>query len=141
MPAKYEKFGVKFAYPENWTVGEEELTEWPHGVTLETPGGGFWELQLYPSRMDPAELAAEYLQGMREQYPDLEAEAVSDDINGLPSVGYDLSFFCLDFLINSSVRCLCSGTQTYLLICQAESREFDAQRRVFDALNISLLRG
>lgn len=141
MTAKYEKFGVQFIYPENWTVGEEELNEWPHGVTLETPGAGYWELQLYPSPLDPADLCAQVLEAMREQYPELEVESIAEEICDLPAVGYDLSFFCLDFLITSHVRCVSKGAHTYLLIYQAESREFDAQQRVFEAITISLLRG
>jgi hypothetical protein len=141
MPAKYEKFGVQFLYPENWTIAEEELDDWPHGVTIQSPSGAYWELHLYPSPMSRTRLAADVLEAMRQQYEDLESEVVTEDICQRPAVGYDLSFFCLDFLITSQVRCLSVGRQTYVLIYQAESREFDQHQRVFAAMTQSLLTG
>lgn len=139
MTAKYEKLGVQFLYPENWTILDEELDGWPQGVTVQSPGNAFWELQVYPSRMSRTKLAAEVLKVLQEEYEQLEAQAITEEICQRPAVGYDLGFFCLDFLITSRIRCLCVGGLTYLLIYQAESREFERQQLVFEAITQSLL--
>jgi hypothetical protein len=141
MTAKYDKFGIQFLYPENWSVVEEELDDWPHGVTVQSPDNAYWELQVYPSRMSRSKLTAEVLKVMQDEYEGLESQVVTEEIGERSAVGYDLSFFCLDFLITSQIRCLCVGGHTYLVICQAESREFDRQRLVFQAMTQSLLSG
>jgi hypothetical protein len=139
MSGQYQNFGVEFLYPENWDIVDEQLDKWPYRVSVQSPGSGYWELQVYPSRIDLGHLSGQVLQAMRQEYPDLESEVVTDDVYELPAVGYDLSFFCLDLLVTSKIRCLDVGSRTYLLIYQAESREFDRQELVFDAISKSLL--
>ena len=141
MTAKYDKLGLQFLYPENWSILEEDLDDWPHGITVQSPGSAYWELQVYPSRLRRTDLTAEVLKVMQEEYEELESQVVTEEICQRPAIGYDLSFFCLDFLIASRIRCLYVGNLTYLLIYQAESREFDRQHLVFEAITQSLLTG
>jgi len=139
MVAIYENFGVRFLYPENWTVQDEQLEAWPRSVSLQSPNGAYWELQVYPSGTSPGQLVKQALTAMRGIYEDLEAEAVTEELWKVTARGYDLQFFCLDFLVTSRIRSFHAGAHTCLLTCQAESREFDHQQRVFDAITKSLL--
>jgi hypothetical protein len=139
MYATYEKFGVRVFYPENWTVNDEQLEEWPRSVSLQSPHGAYWELQVYPTRISPARLIKQALKAMEEIYEDLEAEAVTEELWKVTATGYDLHFFCLDFLVTSRIRSFYTGSRTCLLTCQAESREFDRQQPVFSAMTKSLL--
>ena len=50
MPATFDSFGVKFLYPDNWTVLDRGEEEDETGITLELPSGGF----LCIDRVDPA---------------------------------------------------------------------------------------
>jgi hypothetical protein len=139
MTARYEGLGISFLYPENWRIVDEQADEWPHGVSVESPDGGYWQIQLYPSRMDLARLSEQALEAMQGEYEGLEWQAVTEELFDVTASGYDLYFFCLDFLVTSRIRSLYMGDQTILLICQAESREFDRLRLVFDAITKSLL--
>ena len=139
MYAKYENFGIRVLYPENWTVNDEQLEAWPHSVSIQSPSGAYWELQVYPSRINPARLIKQALAAMQQIYEDLETEAVTEELWKVTAKGYDLHFFCLDFLVTSYIRCFYSGSRTCLLTCQAESREFDQQQPVFAAITKSLL--
>lgn len=139
MPATFDKLGIHFLYPDNWTLAEEQREDLSHCVTVETPGGGYWELRIFSARMNPAKLAAQVLQAMRDEYADLEAQAITEDLDDVRAVGYDMTFFCLDFVVISQIRCLCVGARTFVLTYQAESREFDRQRPVFEAMTHSLL--
>jgi len=139
MVATYEKFGVRVLYPENWTVNDEQVEEWPRSVTIQSPQGAYWELQVYPNRINPARLIKQALTAMEQVYEDLEAEAVTEDLWEVTATGYDLHFFCLDFLVTSRIRSFHTGSRTCLLTCQAESREFDRQAAVFSAMTKSLL--
>ena len=55
MPAIYENHGLHFAYPENWQLMEPEQDPGLVDVTLQTPNGGFWSVQLMPSEVLPEE--------------------------------------------------------------------------------------
>lgn len=139
MSGAYENFGVEFLYPENWEIVDERLDEWPYRVSVQSPGSGYWELQVYPPDIEPSRLCEQVLQAMRQEYPDLESDSVTEYVYDVPAVGYDLTFFSLDLLVVSRLRALEVAGRTYLLICQAESREFERQGPVFDAITKSLL--
>ena len=139
MIAHYEKSGIRFAYPENWSIVDEQLDEWPQVVSVQSPKGGYWDLKVFPAGIDPNRISDEALDAMRQEYADLESEPITEEIFGVTAVGYNLDFFCMDLLVTSRIRSFDVGTRTLLLICQAESREFDRQRLVYDAITKSLL--
>lgn len=139
MVAVYENFGIRLLYPENWTVHDEQLEAWPRSVSLQSPNGAYWELQVYPSQTSPSELIKQALTAMQQIYEDLEAETVSEDLWEVAARGYDMEFFCLDFLVTCRIRCFHAGIHTCLLTYQAESREFDRQHPIFNAITKSLL--
>jgi hypothetical protein len=139
MIAHYEKTGIHFAYPENWSVVDEQLDQWPHGVSVQSPNGAYWDLRVFPARMGLSQVSEQALGAMRGEYADLESEPVIEELFDVEAVGYNLDFFCMDLLVTSQIRSFHVGDRTYLLICQAENRDFDALRRVFDAITKSLL--
>jgi hypothetical protein len=139
MYATYEKFGIRVLYPENWTVQDEQLEDWPRSVSIQSPHGAYWELQVYPSRINPARLTKQALTAMEQVYEDVEKEAVTEELWKVTATGYDLHFFCLDFLVTSCIRSFHTGSRTCLLTCQAESREYDRLQAVFSAMTKSLL--
>jgi hypothetical protein len=139
MRGEYRNFGVHFLYPENWLIVDEELNEWPRRVSVQSPESGYWEIQAYPPSFRPEDLSERTLAAFREEYEDIDSEAVSEDLLEHRTTGYDLNFFCLDFLVTCQVRSFCLGSHTLLLIWQAESREFEKRRDVFAAITRSLL--
>jgi hypothetical protein len=139
MIAYYERSGIRFAYPENWTIADEQLDESPLGVSVQSPQGGYWDLRIFSSRLALQQVSDQALDAMREEYADLETEAVTEELFNVTAVGYDLDFFCLDLLVTSRIRSFHLGDRTLLLICQAENREFDRQQLVYSAITKSLL--
>ena len=128
------RLSVEFAYPENWQITDEQASDWPRGVSLETPNGGFWWLQLHPPT-NPRDLAAEVLNTMRLEYAELEAEPVTELIGETEVVGFDMHFYCLDLLVTAQARSLQLGQVTLLILSQAEDREFERLEPVFFLLN------
>ncbi|HND52071.1 MAG TPA: hypothetical protein PLV92_06735 [Pirellulaceae bacterium] len=140
MSATFNKFGVKFLYPENWTITDEQATDWPRSVSIATPDSAFWVLNVY-EQGDGAALTAEALRAMREQYPDLEAEPILETIEGAEVVGFDMQFYCLDFVVTARVVSARRGEQTFVVFSQGEDRVYDRAAPVFQAMLVSLLRG
>ena len=141
MPRRFEKLGISVLYPDNWTLDEEDARAGKQSVTVYSPGGAFWSVSIHPRTADPAGLAKAVVESMRSEYEDLENQETEESIAGRSLVGYDLSFFFLDFTNTATIRCIRTDEAVYAVLCQAEDHEFDQLRRVFLAMTISLLEG
>ena len=141
MPAIFEKLGISFQFPDNWTLDEEDALAGRGSVTVYSPGGGFWSVAVHPHSTDPARLAKAAVAAMNEEYEELEAHETHEAVAGLETVGYDLNFYYLDLTNTAQIRCLRHERTTYAIFCQAEDREFDRIEMVFRAITTSLLSG
>lgn len=140
MPQTYDKLGVHFLYPDNWQVTDEQASESPYAVTLQTPQGGLWVLQVHVDG-DPMELTAEGLKTMREEYPELEADSIVDQVEGYDVVGFEMRFYYLDFVAAANIVSFRRGDQTMVILSQAEDRDFAQLEPIFRAILVSLARG
>ena len=141
MTALYDKSGITFEYPENWEMGEEAQPPGSLEVTVHSPRGGFWLVQLERSAVDPRQMAKTAVAAMQEVYAGIEVEPLDEVIEDVQLVGMDMSFICLDVTSTAQVRALQTGQGTYLILCQAEDSDFEQLSPVFRALTASLLRG
>jgi len=139
MPSKYDNLGVRFLYPDNWVLDEENAPGGSPSVTVQSPGGAFWSLAIHSPTTDPGELAEAALTALQAEYQDSEAEPVTERINGRAIDGFDFHFFYLDFVNTALIRGFRTDTACCLLLCQAEDREFEELGAVFRAITTSLL--
>ena len=139
MPAEFNKLGISFQYPENWTLDEDDALTGRESVTLYSPGGAFWSISVHPGTADPLALARAAVDAMKSEYEQLEAHEARETLAGCDLVGYDLNFYCLDLISTASVRCIRTPRATYAVFYQAEDREFDQVRPVFLAMTTSFL--
>ena len=139
MPGFYDKLGIKFQYPENWTLDEGEALEGEQSVSVFSPGGAFWSVMVHPHSQAPQELVDTALQTMKQVYDELDAEAVEETMGNVDLVGYDLNFYCLDLTNTAVVRCGRTPQGTLLVFWQADDRELDEVEAVFRAITLSLL--
>ncbi|HTU25361.1 MAG TPA: hypothetical protein VMF30_08190 [Pirellulales bacterium] len=140
MPAVFDKLGVRFLYPENWTLDEQEALAGDNAVTVYSPEGGFWSLMLHPRSVDPDELTLAALDAMKAEFTDFEAEPASETIEGFELSGYDMNFYCLDLTNTALVRGFRTADATCIILYQAEDRDFATTEPVFRAITYSLLR-
>jgi hypothetical protein len=140
MPGVYDRDGIRFQYPENWTLEEDEAAEGALSVSVNSPSGAFWQLTVYPRGENPERLLKTAVAAMREIYDSLETEEVDEKIAGRDTTGYDLNFYCLDLTNTAVLRCWQSPTATFLVLYQAEDREYAEVEAVFRAMTISLLK-
>jgi hypothetical protein len=140
MPAVFDKLGIRFQYPDNWTLDETEALEGNETVTVYSPGGAFWSIVIHPRGQSPAVLAEAAVKALRQEYEGIESEPVEETIAGQRIEGFDLNFFYLDLTSTAQVRSFGTDEATYLLLCQAEDREFAEIGPVFRAMTRSLLK-
>lgn len=139
MTTTYKKLGFPLLYPENWAISDEQVTESPRSVSFLSPEGAMWVLQVFEEGT-PQELAAQALETMRQEYPELEAHEIIEQVEGHDILGFEMNFYCLDFVVTATARSLRRGKETLVLFCQAETRDFDRLEIVFRAMLVSILR-
>ena len=127
-------------YPDTWQLDPDGAEQIPRSVTIRSPGGAFWSLDIHPFSKQPDELSAEAVAIMRDEYADLECHPTAETIGNERAEGLDLYFSCLDFVVTAQMRCFRRGHATYFLLYQAEDREFEQLERVFRAMTESLMR-
>ena len=139
MPSVFEHSGLRFEYPENWTL-EEAAEDQVEQVVVSSPHTAFWHLTRYTCEAELEPLFDEALAALRTEYHDMETEPADDTLEGQQLTGFDVNFICLDLTNTCWLRGFQTDDATYLLLCQAEDREFAQIAPVFQAMLASLLR-
>ena len=139
MPARFDRLGIAFQYPENWTIDDSDAMLGRGSVTVRSPGGAFWSVAIHSASAEPHKLMAAVAEAMTEEYDSLEIADASETIAGRELPGRDFAFYCLDLTNTAQIRCLQMADSTYIVFCQAEDREFGQVAAVFRAMTTSLV--
>jgi len=140
MQANFEQFGLRFQYPDNWTLEADDLLQGQGSVSVYSPGGGFWSVTVHDSSQDPDDLIEAVVDTMRKMYDELDIEESIETIDGRQVSCCEMNFYYLDLINTATVRVIPSARANYLILCQAEDREFAELQRVFSAMTISLVK-
>jgi len=110
-------------------------------VVVSSPNTAFWHLTKYLPDVELEPLFDEALAALRTVYQDMETEPLGDLlVEDCSLIGFDVNFICLDLTSTCWLRGFQTANATYLLLCQAEDREFSQVGPVFQAMLASLLR-
>ena len=135
MIEKFERSGVSFQYPANWTLEEEaDGADWV--ATLQTPGSAV-AIITYREDMEPAELGDETLEALQEEYPELDSEIAVDSLAGQTAIGYDIDFITLDLPVTAKVRALETPNGALLLFWQVSEIDRGHYESLLDAVVLS----
>ena len=138
---RFHRFGLAFEHPDNWAVDVDDASGLQAAVTAYAPDGGFWSVSAHEPGGPAVELAAAVVQEMRSQYQELDSEPAENAVGGRTLRGFDLNFYCLDLTNTAQVRTLETPTAVYILLCQAEDREWEETAPVFAAMTASFVAG
>jgi hypothetical protein len=140
MPVTYDDLGIRFLFPENWSLeADDEIPDRP-SVTVYSPGGAFWTVVRRGPNDDLEQMAEEAVAAIREEYKGSDTEPVRETLGDVDLKGFDLTFICLDLINSACVRVCRTPSASYLIVFQAEDRDFEKLRAVFLALTVSLLK-
>jgi len=140
MPAVFSRSDLRFEYPENWSIDETEDESGGEQVMVLSPETAFWHLSKHSSDIELEPLFDEALAALRSEYRDIEVEPARERLEDHDLEGFDVNFICLDLTNTCRLRACRTPSATFLLICQAEDREFDRVVPVFQAMLASMLR-
>ena len=141
MPATFDSFGIKFLYPDNWSLLRREASEGQEGVTLELPSGGFFSIERERAGERPETILESVAASFEKDYGEVEREELVGESFSRFERAEEFRFYYLDLLIISRLLFLVREGIPYLIQMQAESRDFDSNERVFDAIIRQLLEG
>ena len=140
MPATFDQHGLRFEYPDNWSVDQGEDIDANQQVVVSSPHTAFWQLTTHPPATELEPLFDEVLAALRSEYQEIEVELASEVVEGRLVTGFTVNFFFLDLTNTCWLRGIETASANYLLICQAEDREFAQVELVFRAMLASVLR-
>ena len=137
MPETFERDGLRLQYPNAWEIElEEEGESWT--VSLQGPGTAFLVLTFVPDVEDPGELVDAAVAGLREDYPDLEAEDAVETLAGQPALGADVRFVHLDLTNTCWIRSVPTGSGAVLVMGQCTDEELEDQGATLNSIMASL---
>ncbi len=142
MPRQFKNDEIELLFPENWllTPNYQETEGVDFQVLLEHPDGAFWLLSACRSEADSQRFVAEFQREIEGQYESVEWTANNEPLWQQPMRGFDGMFFSLDLLIAAEIRAFTWRNRAFVVVAQAENREFDQLRPVFQAITVSLLK-
>ncbi len=140
MPATFDQLGLCFEYPDNWSVDQGEDVDANQQVVVSSPHTAFWQLSKHPAGTDLEPLFDEVLAALRSEYQEIEVELEDEVVEGYSITGFTVNFFYLDLTNTCWLRGIVTESANYLLVCQAEDREFAQVELVFRAMLASVLR-
>ena len=140
MTVTYDRGGITFMYPDNWSVMDEQLDTFPRSVSVQAPGGAFWSVDIHPFSVHAEDVLKEMVAAISEEYDDVEVQEVKEVIDDHPATGVDLYFSCLDFVVTARLRSFQNSHATYVMLYQAEDGDYRSFEPVFRAITHSLLK-
>jgi hypothetical protein len=137
MAAQFEDGGLRFRYPENWRLErEEDDTGWT--VSLQSPNTAFLMVCFREDSPGTKQLAKAALETLKEDYPELEADARVESLAGRRAVGHDIRFFSLDLTNTCWTRSFATARGTVLVLCQTNDLELENSEPVLRAICASM---
>ncbi len=140
MPTVFDQSGLRFEYPENWSVDQSDEGEDGGQVVVSGPETAFWHLSQHAPDVELDLLFDEVLAALRSEHHEIEVEPAQVSLEEVELEGFNVNFICLDLTNTCWLRACRTPMATFLLICQAEDREFARVSPVFLAMLASVLR-
>jgi hypothetical protein len=137
MAATFSDDGIRFAYPENWTLEREDSDDgWT--VSLQSPQTAFLLISVNSEMPTTDEMLSATLDALKADYKDLEYDECVDSVAGQPAVGHDIRFTSLDLTNSCWTRCFYSTAGTVLVLAQCNDLESEVNEPVLRAIRASL---
>jgi hypothetical protein len=133
----FERDGVRFRYPGDWQL-ETESNGGGWTASIQSPATAFVVVTFVPGVEDPGELVEAAVEGLRADYPDLDAEDAVDTIAGQPALGADVNFVHFDLTNTCWVRAVPAADGAVLVMAQCTDDELPDQGEALKSVLASL---
>ena len=121
--------------PDGW-----EASGGAEAVTFQSPDSCFWTAAVFPDRPAPAAVVSSALDGLREEYEDLEVSPTPGPPLAAGETARDAAFFCLDATVTARARAFRTPALTCLIFHQGDDRDLEEHGETLAALSRRLVR-
>jgi predicted NUDIX family NTP pyrophosphohydrolase len=139
MPSEYRANDISFAYPDNWCLEENEMSDGNMTVHLTSPGGAFWMVTISDSQTTPEKLSQNALNAILSEYDRVEHTPVNRIIGSYRLVGHEMNFIYLDLFNTALILCFTAKGKTFAVYWQSDDEQLDTYADVFEAITFTLL--
>ena len=134
----FERDGIRFQHPANWTLESEEDADGGWSITLLSPETAFLLMTLRPDADNAAELADQTLDALKAEYKELDEANAVGTFAGQVAIGHDIDFLTLDTAVTCWTRCVQLITGPLLVMCQVSEFERDRHEPVLREICASM---
>jgi len=138
MIRTFERDGIRFQYPSNWTLETEEDAGGGWSATLLSPETAFLLITLRPDADNAAELADQTLDALKAEYKELDSVNAVGNFAGQLAIGHDIDFLTLDTPVTCWTRCAQTLAGPLLVMCQVSEYERERNEPVLRAICASM---
>ena len=139
MTNNYADDEVEFVYPENWV-----LTDYSAGdikqLSVQSQQTSTWDFFSFRDLAGTEDAIRQFTESMHEQYEDFETEPITSEVGGIKLVGIEANFYCMDMLATARAYAFQRENAVWMIAFQAESREFETNCPVMEAMTVGALR-
>lgn len=122
MPAVFQKHGVRFEYPTDWSV-TEDATATEVCITVSNDTASFWSLTLFFDRPSAEDVAETVVRAFEDEYESVDVYPTNAEVGSVPAVGADLEFLALDLTNSAYVRVCRTARFTAVVLYQGTDHE------------------
>ena len=137
MDEVYETHGVRFQFPDDWELREEEKDR-EFTVTVSSPETSFWSLVLLFDRPQPEHVMESALEVFRQEYDELDIYPSNAPLCNCQTVARDIEFVCLELINSAFLRAFQTERFTALVLYQATDIELQNTNTVLNRISQSL---
>ncbi len=137
MESTYQAHGVRFRYPREWEVSEQQEGD-QISITVSSPHTAFWTVTLFPGCPEPEDIVAAALDAFHEEYDELDDYPSRVRVCRRRTVARDIDFVCLELLNSAGIRAFRAGRFTVLVLFQLTESEREETAPVLDRITRSL---
>ena len=138
MIQNFERDGIRFQYPENWTLETDVDADGGWSVSVQSPETAFLLMTLRRDADNAAELADQTLDALKVEYKELDEANAVGTFAGQVAIGHDIDFLTLDIAVTCWTRCVQTLAGPLLVMCQVSEYERDRNEPVLRAICASL---
>ena len=124
----FERDGIRFQHPANWTLEQEADADGGWSVTLLSPETAFLLMTLRPDADNAAQLADQTL----------DADNAIGTFAGQLAIGHEIDFLTLDVAVTCWTRCVQTLAGPLLVMCQVSEFEHEQHEPVLRAICASM---
>jgi hypothetical protein len=137
MDEIYEGHGIRFRYPSDWQLREEEGDE-STCITVDSPDTSSWSISLFYDSPAPQQVVDSAVQAFREEYDEVDVYPSDEQLGERGGAARDVDFVCFELINSAFLRSFQTVRFTLLMLYQGFDGELETTRPILESISASL---